>query len=118
MGFSNYLGVKQPWESFKEYEHRLREFRRVQEEEELRRMHRSMGIPPSMSGMNGIGGRIERYEEFCARADRERVEVELQRTKQNTRGSCNKEHTKTYHSSNCWRRKSRFINKIIKRQDK
>ena len=81
MGFNNYPSFRQPWESFEQFEHRLREFRRVQEEEELRRM----GIPPSMLGMNGIGGRDKNYQEFRDSVDRERIEVELQRTKQNTK---------------------------------
>ena len=89
MDFINYPDIRQPWESFEEYDHRLREFRRVQKEKELRRSHISMGIPPSMLGMNGIGGRNESYQEFCARIDsridRERVGAELERTKQNTK---------------------------------
>lgn len=82
MNFSSYPDIRQPWESFEQYEHRLR---RAQEEEELRRLHRSMGIPPPMLGMSGINGRDESYQEFCARIDRERVEAELQRKKQNTK---------------------------------
>ena len=85
MDFRSYPDIRQPWESFEEYDHRLREFRRVQEEKELRRSHISMGIPLSMSGMTGIGGRDESYLEFRARIDRERVTAELQRIKQNTK---------------------------------
>lgn len=85
MDFTRYLDIRRPGESFEQYEHRLKEFGRVQEEGQLRKMNRGLGRPPSMSGINGISGRDESYTEFCVRMHRERVEAELQRTKQNTK---------------------------------
>lgn len=68
-----------PGESFEQFQHRLR---RAQEEEELRRMHKSMLIPPSMLEMNGIDRISESHQEFSTKIEREVVEIGLQRTKQ------------------------------------
>ena len=81
MDFIRYHDSRQPWESFEQYEYRLKEFRRVQEEEQLRKLRRDMNIFPSMSGMTGIGGRNESSQEFYDRIERERIETKLQRTK-------------------------------------
>ena len=62
--------VRQPWESFEEFEHKAKSMS-IAQAEELRRTYRSFGIDPFMSGINRI--------------DRERVEAKLQRTKQNTK---------------------------------
>ena len=58
---------RQPWESFEEFEHKAKSMS-IAQAEELRRTYRSFGIDPFMSGI-----------------DRKRIEVKLQRTKQNTK---------------------------------
>ena len=67
MSFKVYPYVRQPWESFEEFEHKAKSMS-IAQAEELRRTYRSFGIDPFMSGI-----------------DRERIEVKLQRTKQNTK---------------------------------
>ena len=87
MDFMRYHEIRRPGESFEQYEHRLKKFRRVQEEKELGKIYRSTPLSMSgmsgMSGMGGIDGRNESYEEYRFRIDREILETELQITKQN-----------------------------------